>query len=172
MAATPFPRSSDFTIGPELLAASKFVRVLEMVVGPAATPAQPQEDPRYLAGGSAMLISGGRTRWWKPSSNAGVKWQNNLANVCAENGDNTARRKERGGYLQHEEEREREADERRSLNNRLWAAPLKVVEIRAEPRKEERREGEREREDERPATDGRTDGLDYGAVVGVVAPLF
>ena len=48
------------------------------------------------------------------------------------------KRRERSG---HEEEGEKKRTrERRSLNSRLWAAPLKVVEIREEPRKEERRE--------------------------------
>ena len=57
-------------------------------------------------------------------------------------------------YNEHEEEGEKSRTrERRSLNSRLWAAPLKVVEIREEPRKERA-------EDERPATDGRTERTD------------
>lgn len=85
-----------------------------------------------------MLISGGGgSRHRMQVSNGKTIWP-----MFARQTATTPRegRRERGGYLQHEEEGEKRTSERRSLNSRLWAAPLKVVEIRAEPRKEERRE--------------------------------
>lgn len=99
-----------------------------------------------------MLISGGGgSRHRMQVSNGKTIWP-----MFARQTATTRRegRRERGGYLQHEEEGEKKRTrERRSLNSRLWAAPLKVVEIREEPRKERG-------EDERPATDGRTERTD------------
>ena len=99
-----------------------------------------------------MLISGGGgSRHRMQVSNGKTIWP-----MFARQTATTRRegRRERGGYLQHEEEGEKKRTrERRSLNSRLWAVPLKVVEIREEPRKERG-------EDERPATDGRTERTD------------
>ena len=170
-------RSSVFAIGPEQSATSKFVPILEMVVrvlhfvrsaGRGRSPHlrhSLQEEPRYHAFEESvplLLIGGGcRARGSNASgsSNAGVKWQNNLANVCAANGDDSGREREREEVIYNKRSsrtrrrmagrREKEGGEgRSSLNSRLWAAPLSSQSggypSRAEQRRgEERRSGQR-----------------------------
>ena len=154
MLETPFPRSSDFTIGPGLSAASKFVRILEMAVGPT--------DRGHTCAARGSALSRGREGVQCLSAEvveAVIECRCQMAKqfgqcLRGKRRQHGEKEGERGGYLQHEEEGEKKRTrERRSLNSRLWAAPLKVVEIREEPRKERG-------EDERPATDGRTERTD------------